>query len=131
MKTLASLMLLALSAYAADNVAGKWSGNMHVTASGEQDQNVTAVLLLHQDGTELTGTLTPAGKDPEPIQKARIDGNKLSFELTKGNRSENVTPVKFDGQLAGEALKLTAEFSGRFADGERRITVTLDLKRER
>ena len=128
MKTIACLLLVVLSAYAAGNIAGTWSGNMHVTASGEQDHNGPAVLLLHQDGAELTGTLTPAGKDPEPIQKARIDGNKVSFEVRSGNGKPS--PIKFDGKRAGDTLKLTAEFSGGFAGGERRVKVTLDLRRD-
>ena len=128
MKTIACLLLVVLSAYAADNIAGTWSGNMHVTASGEQDHNGPAVLLLHHDGAELTGALTPAGKDPEPIQKVRIDGNMVSFEV--GGGDGNPSPIKFDGKRAGDTLKLTAEFSGGFAGGERRVKVTLDLRRD-
>src|SRR2546428_1385 len=105
------ILLTALSAYAADNITGKWSGHMHVSASGEQDHDVTAVLVLQQNGSELTGTLTPTGKDPAPIQKGRVDGNKISLEVPGANPS-----IKLDGEVSDGTLKLTAEFMGKFAD---------------
>jgi len=118
MKTVACFLLTVFSTFAADSIAGKWFGKMHVAASGEQDVDVAAVLVLQQDGSALTGTLTPAGKDPQPIQQGRIDGDKVSFELPPSS--------KFAGTLVGDTLRLSSEF--RFA--ERQIIVKLDLKRE-
>ena len=81
MKLLLALTLLTLSMYAADT-AGTWSGTMHVTATGEKPMDVTAVLVLEESASGITGTLTPAGKAPETIHNATRNGDKLSFEIT-------------------------------------------------
>ena len=126
MRTLAAFLLVALSSYAAGNVAGKWSGTMRISAAGEPNVEVPAVLVLQQKGAALTGTLTPAQKNPETIYQGKIEGNKVSFEIRGGN-----PPVsKFDGELAGVVLTLTSDFQGQYAGGERPVRVTLTLKPE-
>jgi hypothetical protein len=119
MKLLLALTLLTLSMYSADT-AGTWSGTMRVTATGEKPVDVAAVLVLEESASGITGTFTPAGKAPETIRNAKLDGDKLSFEITS-------TPaVKFEGQIAAGTLKAAAAFK---AQGERQVTIALDLKR--
>ena len=55
-------------------------------------------------------------------------GNSYQLSAQNGNGNTNPSPIMFDGKRAGDSLKLTAEFSGGFADGERRVKVTLGSK---
>ncbi len=115
---------MAATVFAADNVTGKWSGNMRVSAGG-QDQEVALVVILQQAGSELNGTITPAGKETVSIQNGRVDGDKVSFEIVGANPS-----LKFDGALSDRNLKLNVEGSVVVADEEHRFKGTVNLKRE-
>jgi hypothetical protein len=119
------LLLAAVPGYAVDNIAGKWSGSMNVSAADGTTQDVALVLVLQQNGSELTGTLTPAGKVPVVIQKGMIDGEKVTFEV-------HVNPsMKFDGTLSDDNLKFKIEGTVRVNDDDLHFTGTMDLKRDR
>jgi hypothetical protein len=104
------LLLAALSMYSADNIAGKWSGSMTVSAAGGQTKDVGMALALQQNGSELTGTLTPFGKDPLPIQKGRsLRAEEISlFQKPAGSiNSETETS-------AGRAARFRREWTACF-----------------
>jgi hypothetical protein len=94
------LMLgLALSATAAD-VNGKWSGSFEVTGPDGETKDATAFIVLKQNGTELTGTVGPTEEEQFPIQKGKIEGDKITLEaMTDGG------VIKFELVLAGDHIK--------------------------
>ena len=123
-------LLLAFALSAADPVTGHWSGILTITAPeprpGDpalQTAKVALVADLQQTGDTVTGTVTPAGKDPIPIEHGKLQGSHLTFEV-------NANPsLQFDGALSGPLLNLTVEGSVTVNQVERKLKGTLDLKR--
>lgn len=100
-----ALVLTAASAFAAD-IDGKWSGSVD-TPNGA----VTVGYNLKADGTTLTGTMTgPDGADIK-IADGKIDGAKLSFNVTLDFGGMPFT-MAFTGTVSGNNLNLTADFAG-------------------
>ncbi len=73
-KSLCLLLLAALSLGAAD-VAGKWTGTVEIPAGTFQ-----VTLTLEQKGDEISGTIATQNNG-YPIQKGKISGGKLTFEV--------------------------------------------------
>ena len=93
----AALAVSALSALAAD-VAGKWTG-----AFTSPDGNAqTALVVLKQDGSVITGTAGPDESQQWPIKKGKIEGNKVSVEVTS---EENGMVYTVELVLEGDHLK--------------------------
>lgn len=103
------VLLLATVLMAADDLTGKWSGSFNITMEGETKAD-QILMVLKQNGAELTGTAGPNADQQWPIQKGKVEGSKVTFEV-----QADVPLVKFDltladGHLKGEAK---AEFEGR------------------
>jgi hypothetical protein len=90
---------LALTAAAAD-VTGKWSGSFKITTPDGQVRDDTVMLVLKQDGAEITGTAGPNADQQMPIQKGKIDGDKIALEVAVGEGT-----FKFDVVLEGDHIK--------------------------
>jgi hypothetical protein len=88
------LLLAAISAFGAD-VTGAWKGSME-TPGGAME----IAANLKAEGSSVTGTVNAMGTD-EKIQKGKLDGEKISFEIV----SEMGTVV-YAGTLAGDEMKL-------------------------
>jgi hypothetical protein len=86
--------LLTLSLSAADP-AGTWKGSM------ETQMGATDVTIVIQSGTPLTGKVKIAEYDA-PIEKAKLDGNSISFEINIGPGK-----VTYDGKVAADEIKFT------------------------
>jgi len=69
------LALFFLFALQAADVAGKWAGTVDIP-----DGRFQVVLTLERNGNEISGTIVAEG-DSYPVQKGKITGNKLSFEV--------------------------------------------------
>ena len=108
---------LALAAGAAD-VTGTWSGSLKGTGPEGQDGGIT--LVLKQAGTEITGTAGPSADHQMPIQKGKIEGDKIALEVAVGEGT-----FKFDLVLEGEHLK--GDVNGSM--GDHNITAKVDLTR--
>src|SRR5579872_3381955 len=78
------LLLLALvPAASAADVSGKWSGTLAmVDANGNPGEPSSAYVILKQSGTTLTGSGGPDENQQWAIQKGKIEGNKLTIEVT-------------------------------------------------
>ena len=116
MKTLVCLLLLgvlALCAMTDVNVTGKWSGSFNIAAPNGDLKESTALLVLKQNGTEITGTAGPNEEQQFAIQKGKIEGDKITLEV----RDDNSHLIKFDLVFANERIKGDANMS---ADGESR-----------
>jgi hypothetical protein len=87
------LLMVTLTLTAAD-LAGTWKGSM------ETQMGATEVTITIQPGAALAGKVK-AGEYEAPIEKAKLDGNKISFEM-------NVEPgkVMYEGTVTGDEMKL-------------------------
>jgi hypothetical protein len=111
----AALMLAftAVPAFAAD-LTGTWTGDM-VTPNGDSFQ---ITFTFKQDGAKLTGTVSGPQGDPLEITEGKVDGDKLSF-----NVSFNGMTIRHEGVVSGETIKLTTKSDGGdFPGGEMMLT---------
>ena len=69
------LVLVAMFTLQAADVAGKWAGTIDIPEGRFQ-----IALTLEQKGDEISGTIAAEGGS-YPIQKGKLTGNKLSFEV--------------------------------------------------
>ena len=108
MKRIWLLPCLAAALMAAD-VSGKWTGNVEVEdpAGGSTiDTQVRAELQQKTDG--ISGAIgRQEDPQPEPIQNAKLDGNRLTFEVSS---AETNGLIKFVLTLDGDHLD--GEMSG-------------------
>ena len=112
----AALMMAftAASAFAASDVTGTWTGNM----VGPNGDSMQITFTFKQDGAKLTGTAGGPMGDPMEISDGKVDGDKLSF-----NVSFNGMTIKHEGVLSGDTIKLTSKSdSGAFPDMEMTLT---------
>ena len=110
-KTIAIIMLLAVSTMAAD-LTGKWSGSFKADGA---DHTVPQLFILKQQGKMLTGSGGPNAGEQYPIENGRVEDSKINFELTTGEWKfeYDLKQTESDG-LAGN-LKLTSVGDSRNA----------------
>jgi hypothetical protein len=72
--------LLAVIAMAGD-ATGTWSGTFK--ASGA-DHDTPQIIILKEDGVKLTGSAGPDAEEQYPIENGKVDGNRVTFEVTSG-----------------------------------------------
>jgi hypothetical protein len=101
---------------AAADLNGKWSG----TASSS-DGVETVLVILTASGSQVTGSLGPNEEKRYPIENGKLDGNKVSFDLT----GPGGAVFHFDLTLDGDTLKGPCS---RTRDGQT-LTGSMDLKR--
>jgi hypothetical protein len=99
-------------------LTGKWVGTFHILPQSGGPREDKAVVVLKQQGEEVTGTLGPSESNQMPLKKGKVTGNLLKIEM-EGNRI--VLTLTLDGD------KLTGEI--RDADDESKILARVDLKR--
>src|SRR5262245_36083254 len=98
------ILLLATVTIAADNtLTGKWSGSFIVTSSDGETKDDRLLLDLKQNGAELIGTAGPNQEERFPIQKGKVERNKLTFEVQSPKFLINFELSLIDGHLKGEA----------------------------
>jgi hypothetical protein len=103
MKKLACLWLMtALAVWAAD-VTGKWSGSFEPIGAEGQGDTGTALLVLTQKGTEITGTVGPDEGQRFDIQKGSIEGDKITLAVENEGRSMRFALVLDGDHIKGEA----------------------------
>jgi hypothetical protein len=116
------VLLLAPGLMAADDLTGKWSGSFIITRSDGGTKDSTAFMDLKQNGAELTGT---AGENPDrqwAIQKGKVEGNKITFELQADGPVIKFELTLIDGHLKGEA---------KGEHGEKSMKAAIDLQRQK
>lgn len=102
---LAGLVLMAASAFAAD-IDGKWAGSVD-TPNGA----VNIGYNFKAEGATLTGTMTGPDGAEIKIADGKIEGNKLSFNVTLDFGGMPFT-LAYTGEVSGANLKLSADFGG-------------------
>jgi hypothetical protein len=90
---LAITAMVALTLNAAD-LAGAWKGSM------ETQMGDTEVTITIQPGATLAGKIR-AGEYESPMENAKLDGNKISFEMNLEHGK-----VSYEGTVTGNEMKL-------------------------
>jgi len=112
-RSIAIVLILAASAMAPD-LTGKWSGSFKVDGG---DHGVPQLFLLKQDGTKLTGSGGPDQSEQYPVENGKVDGDRVSFEITTGEwkftYSLRINGAKLAGDLELDGVndKRTAKVS--------------------
>jgi hypothetical protein len=96
------VLLLATVLMAADDLTGKWAGSFDITRDGESRKD-QIYMVLKQSGTELTGTAGPNAERQMPIQKGKVEGTKVTFEVQTDQPLIKFELTLADGHLKGEA----------------------------
>ena len=116
-----ALLLLAVAAVAISaDLSGNWKGQVN-RPDGQPETTVD--LQLKQDGETITGRIGSGNSDTAPIEKAKLEGDKLSFEVV-GNSS--TFKVRLD--VAGDAMKGTVV---RAAADRESPAMAIELKRDK
>jgi len=85
------------------DVSGKWSGSFNVTRPDGETKDDTALLVLKQNGSDITGTAGPNEGEQYPITKGRIDGNRITLEIRDDEKVIQMELLLADDRLKGEA----------------------------
>lgn len=110
MKFVVGTLLLIMAVTPAADVKGKWDGTITAQrADGTKSEN-TALLILDQKDTTVSGTVGGDDSDQHPITSGTIDGNKLT--LTAKN-AQNGREYKIELTVDGD------EMTGTVTSGER------------
>lgn len=110
MRRLLSILLfvtLAGIAVADVSVTGKWSGTIAITHPNGETEDSGALLVLTQNGTEVTGSVGPDEDKRFNITKGKIEGDKITLEVEDEGRV-----IKFALVLAEDHIKGEANMSG-------------------
>jgi hypothetical protein len=105
------LLVVALVALAADAVTGKWA----FETQGRDGTPRPTTLNLKADGAKLTGDVTGGmggrggggggAPAPAPISNGKVDGNNVSFDVTRDFGGNSMT-TKYEGVVSGSEMKL-------------------------
>ncbi len=120
------MLAVALVALAADSVTGKWIFEQAGRQGGTPRQTT---LDLKAAGATLTGTVTqpgfgrsgdtPPAPVATPISNGKVDGNNISFEVTRDLGGNSMT-TKYEGVVAGNEMKLKMTIPN-FQGGDPRV----------
>ena len=97
MRTILCGLLLSALTLSAAEITGKWSGSFDITNSDGETKADTAYMSLKQNGGEVTGTAGPNADKQWTIQKGKLDGQKLTFEVLMEDGGTLVFDLTFDG----------------------------------
>lgn len=106
--TVMVLLLAAAAAMAADAISGKWVLEQAGRGGGPA---MTTTYNLKAEGSKLTGTVAFPGfgdmeaPPPAPISNGKIEGNTISFEVTREMMGNSFTQ-KFEGVVSGDQLTI-------------------------
>jgi hypothetical protein len=103
------LILIAVGAIAAGaaDVSGTWQG----TAEGPQGA-LQRSFTFKQEGTKLTGETTSQLLGKSVINEGKVEADAISFSISANFQGNEMT-LTYKGKIAGDAIKLTSEFSGQ------------------
>jgi len=115
LRSLTALAFATLPLAAAD-LNGKWTGT---ATTAERSENV--MVILRATGSYVEGSLGPNEDRRFPIENGRLDGNKLTFQLT----GPGGAVFHFELTLDGDSLKgpVSRTMDGQTENG------TVELKR--
>jgi hypothetical protein len=100
--TLAVAIIGLFNIVSAADATGKW------TASSQAPDGTTRTQTfdLKADGATLTGTVSGGRGEPTPIANGKVDGDTISFEVTR-SRGGNSFTQKYTGKVSGDRIVLS------------------------
>jgi hypothetical protein len=109
-------VLVVASTIAATALAADATGTWTWTAKSKKGKETQNTLVLKADGDKLTGELTRGNRSTE-ISKGTIKDDKVTFEVTV-ERNGNAQTTKYEGKVEGDTIKGT-QTGNRKNGGER------------
>jgi hypothetical protein len=122
MRRMAGILILAAlcaMAAAAADITGKWTGTFALTRPDGETRDTTALLVLKQTGSEITGTVGPNEGEQHAITKGSIDGDKIALLVEGDGRV-----VKFDLVLASDKISGNVDIGMDGQTAKAKINVT-------
>jgi len=111
-----AILSMALAVGAPADVTGRWQGTLTAERPDGTKREDSALLILEQKGTEITGTIGGSEADRHPIVKGTIDGAKVTIQArTVNGERELLLELTLDGD----------EMKGTITSGERKGQVVL------
>jgi hypothetical protein len=114
---------LSLVAGSAADVTGKWDGKLTGTRSDGSKTEDTALLILTQKDTAITGSIGGSETDQHAITKGTIDGNKVVIVATHATSGREFR-LELTVEGAGDEMK------GTIGAGERRGEIVVKKRKE-
>ena len=111
--TLFALLALACMVALGADVTGKWTG--------DNGRGGTQTFDLKQDGSTLTGTVSGGRGGAVEISNGKVDGDNVSFEVTRDMGDKGKFTAKYSGTVSGGSMKLSVD-TGR--GGPREMTLS-------
>jgi hypothetical protein len=112
------LAALCVMAAAAADITGKWTGTFALTRPDGETRDTTALLVLKQTGSEVTGTVGPNEGEQHAITKGSIDGDKIALLVEADGRV-----VKFDLVLASDKISGNVDIAMEGQSAKAKINV--------
>jgi hypothetical protein len=123
-------MLLSVPFVSAADVSGKWSGSLEIKTPDGKTAALPAYAEFKQEGASVTGAVWKEADDQFPVEKGKIDGNRITFEFLAQEGSEDSKPLVHSVRLAvvGET-QLQGQME--FEDGGNKVTAKLTFTRDK
>jgi len=100
--SLAVAILGLFNIVSAADASGKWT----VSVQGRDGTPRTQTFEFKVDGATLTGTVSGRQGEPTPISNGKVDGDNISFELTR-SRDGNSFTQKYTGRVGADKIVLS------------------------
>jgi hypothetical protein len=97
------IVLAAGFALADANVTGKWSGSFNASDPNGDSKESTAIMVLKQTGSDITGTVGPNDDEQFEIRKGKIEGDKITLEVEQEGHTLTFNLVLAADRITGEA----------------------------
>ena len=103
---LTPLVVLVISGAIAQtaDVSGTWSGEMQQKQDSGDVAHTALVFVLKQAAGQVTGKAGPAEEPGQPINDAKLEGDRLTFSVTP-TAGEKGPTWKFDLKVSGTRME--------------------------
>jgi len=101
-----TLCVVAFAPLRAADVDGKWSGSIDTPMGA-----IPIEFNFKADGATLTGSMGGPDGGQIPIKNGKIDGNKISFNVSVDFGGMTLDFV-YTGSLSGDTLQMSSDFMG-------------------
>jgi hypothetical protein len=113
-------VLMATIAAAPVDVKGTWEGKLTALREDGTTHEDTALVILEQKDSTITGTVGGNENDRHPITSGSIDGDRVTLMATTGNGRE----LKIELTVENDEMK------GTITSGERKAQLQLKKRKE-
>lgn len=100
--SLAVAILGLFNIVSAADASGKWV----VSFQGRDGTTATQTFEFKVDGANLTGTVSGRQGEATPIENGKVDGDNISFEVTR-SRGGNSFTMKYAGKVSADKIVLS------------------------